>query len=111
MTLQVATLDGWGSIARAHVEPESNIMHLSSGVFFMSFLLIVAFTLLPGKQKEPYVIHKRALHHSKRELHHSKRDLLTKLLRSVVVAVLLDNFTVATRNEKDKQLLKHAQVR
>jgi len=72
---QIATLDDWGTIARAHVDTESGIMHLSSGIFFMSFLLIVAFTLLP-----------------------------------VVVAVLLDNFTVATRNEKDKQLLRLAQA-
>ena len=68
---QVATLDGWGTIARSHVDPDTGIMYATSAIFFMTFLLIVAFTLLP-----------------------------------VVVAVLLDNFTVATRNEKDKQLLQ-----
>jgi len=84
---QVATVDEWGNIARTHTEPcpDGNLgcadlgegtLRLTSALYFMSFILIVSFTLLP-----------------------------------VVVAVLLDNFTVATRKEKDKQLMKRHEER
>ena len=67
---QVATFDDWGQIARVHSD-EDGELDFGTAVFFMSFLLIVSFTLLP-----------------------------------VVVAVLLDNFTQATRKEKDKLLME-----
>ena len=43
---QVATFDGWGEIARFHFD-EEGAMQLVPTVFFMTFLLVVSFTLLP----------------------------------------------------------------
>ena len=40
-TWQVATLDGWGKIVRAHG------MREDSTAYFSSFILVVAFTLFP----------------------------------------------------------------
>lgn len=43
---QMATLDEWGNMARTHVDEQGTLKTLSA-LFFMSFLLIVSFTLLP----------------------------------------------------------------
>jgi len=44
---QMATLDEWGNMARTHVDEETGTLLTLSAIFFMSFLLIVSFTLLP----------------------------------------------------------------
>lgn len=62
----MSTFDDWASISRDLFNADGS-MTPGSALFFVSFLIIVSFTLLP-----------------------------------VVIAVLLDNFTTATRREKDK---------
>jgi len=43
---QVSTFDDWGDIARQHFDEEGSMRALPT-IFFMTFLLIVSFTLLP----------------------------------------------------------------
>ncbi len=45
---QMATLDEWGNMARTHVDEETGTLLTLSAIFFMSFLLIVSFTLSRG---------------------------------------------------------------
>ena len=124
---QLATLDSWSGLARSMMDGNSDALRLQIAMFFVSFICIEVFILLPGqnifyKKRTLSVIriypHKHTHTHTHTRTHahtrthtHSHTRTCARAHTTVVVAVLLENFSAATqrfREQEEKTRLREA---